>query len=387
MMGKTRVAQVDMRRGMFWKKKPTDDAEPSSSVAESASGEKALDPLAEAALDTVVGMLRAFGRHAFEITGMDLATFRLRCEAWAEHLAIGAPHPDAGTGETSGGRSERDFPGARRFVVGRRQAESAFIAQSLSDLREVIADLTERLATTLVEDQDGIQQVGAQVERLRAATTTTSLETLRQEVIVVADLLARLMDQQGQRLRGQLIELDLKVAALSEELQEVKHESSLDPLTRVFNRGAFDVTFSRLYRINSVSAQPSTLLLADLDNLKQINDRFGHQSGDEALRRFADCLVRNFPRRSDFIARYGGDEFVAILPQTPATQSERLAQRFLQAVDNLELAQDERTFKVSASVGLAELVPGESPESWLERADRALYEAKAGGRGKMTIAH
>ena len=138
------------------------------------------------------------------------------------------------------GRSERDFPGARRFVVGRRQAESAFIAQSLSDLREVIADLTERLATTLVEDQDGIQQVGAQVERLRAATTTTSLETLRQEVIVVADLLARLMDQQGQRLRGQLIELDLKVAALSEELQEVKHESSLDPLTRVFNRGAFD---------------------------------------------------------------------------------------------------------------------------------------------------
>jgi diguanylate cyclase len=376
-----------MGRGMFWKKKPAGEAEPSIEVAPSASGEKALDPLAEAALDTVVGMLRAFGRHAFEIAGADLGGFRQRCEAWAEHLANGAPHPDAGTGEAYVGRGARDFPGARRFVVGRRQAESTFIAQSLGDLREVIADLTERLATTLIEDQEGARQVGDQVERLRTATSTTSLVTLRTEVLSVADLLARLVEQHGQRLRGQLIELDLKVATLSEELQEVKHESSLDPLTRVFNRGAFDRTFSRLYRVNSVSAQPSTLLLADLDNLKQINDRFGHQSGDEALRRFADCLVRNFPRRSDFIARYGGDEFVAILPQTPAAQSERLAQRFLMAVDSLEMAHGGQMFKVSASVGLAELVTGETAENWLERADRALYEAKAGGRGRLTIAH
>ena len=372
---------------MFWKKKPTDAPEPPSEMALSASGEKALDPLAEAALDTVVGMLRTFGRHAFEIAGGDLASFRQRCEAWAEHLAIGAPHPDAGTVDAPASRSSRDFPGARRFVARRRQAESDFIAQSVGDLREVIADLTERFATTLIEDQESSRQVGEQIDRLRAATGATSLETLRTEVVTVADLLARLMEQYGQRVRGQLIELDVKVATLSEELQEVKHESSLDPLTRVFNRGAFDRTFSRLFRVNSVSAQPSTLLLADLDNLKQINDRYGHRSGDEALRRFADCLVRNFPRRSDFIARYGGDEFVAILPQTPASQSERLAQRFLDTVDHLELPHDEQTFKVTASVGLAELVPGETAENWLERADRALYDAKAGGRGRLSIAH
>ncbi len=368
---------------MFWKKKATDDEGPSPSEEPGASGGLTLDPLTEAALDTVVGILRAFGRHAFEVAGVDLATFRQRCEAWAEHLAIGAPHPEAGSGIA---RSERDFPGARRFVARRRQDEAEFIAQSLGDLREVIADLTERLATTLIEDQEGARQVGEQVERLRAATKTDSLVALRQEVTAVADLLGRLVDQHGQRLRGQLIELDLKVATLSEELQEVKHESSLDPLTRVFNRGAFDRTFSRLFRVNSVSAQPSTLLVADLDNLKQINDRYGHRSGDEALRRFADCLVRNFPRRSDFIARYGGDEFVAILPQTPASQSERLARRFLAAVHDLELPYGDTTFKVTGSVGLAELEHGESAESWLDRADKALYASKTGGRGQLTIA-
>ena len=368
---------------MFWKRRSIDDGGSSPTADTSASGGMSSDPLAEAALDTVVGMLRAFGRYAFEVAGMDLATFRQRCEAWAEHLAIGGPHPETGSGI---GRNERDFPGARRFVVKRRQDEAEFIAQSLGDLREVIADLTERLATTLVEDQESARQIGEQVERLRAATTTSSLAALRQEVTTVADLLARLLSHHGQRLRGQLIELDLKVATLSEELQEVKHESSLDPLTRVFNRGAFDRTFSRLYRVNSASAQPSTLLLADLDNLKQLNDQYGHRSGDEALRRFADCLVRNFPRRSDFIARYGGDEFVAILPQTPVTQSSRLAQRFLDTVHEVELPYGDTAYKITGSVGLAELVPGESPESWIDRADRALYAAKADGRGRLIIA-
>ena len=128
----------------------------------------------------------------------------------------------------------------------------------------------------------------------------------------------------------------MKIAALSEELHEVKHESSLDGLTRVYNRSAFDRTFLRLHRIGALSAQPSCLLMTDLDDLKQINDQYGHRSGDEALRLFADFLVRSFPRRSDFIARYGGDEFVAILPQTRVGQSERLARRFLEGIRRLE---------------------------------------------------
>jgi diguanylate cyclase (GGDEF)-like protein len=250
----------------------------------------------------------------------------------------------------------------------------------------VIADLTERLATTLVEDQDTDRKVGDQVGRLRSATELPNFDLLKREVLTVADLLARLVEGRGQRVRTQILELDLKIAALSEELHEVKHESSLDGLTRIFNRSAFDKTFLRLHRIGALSAQPSCVLMADLDNLKQINDQYGHRSGDEALRVFADYLVRSFPRRSDFIARYGGDELVAILPQTRLGQSERLATRFLDGVRNIQIAYGDGAFSITASIGLAELKRGEDAASWLERADKALYAAKTGGRNQLVVA-
>jgi diguanylate cyclase (GGDEF)-like protein len=374
---------------VFWKKKTTSEDEPlagtrtGSELDASAVG---VAQYADAALDTVVAMLRTLGRYAFDLTGIDAMAFRRQSESWAEHLAVGAPHPDQPPPAEIDQTIERDWAGARHFVLKRRQDECDYIARSIGDLREVIADLTERLATTLVEDQDANRVVGDQVERLRSAATVTSLDVLKREVVIVADLLALLVDERGKRVRGQLLELDLKIAALSEELHEVKHESSLDGLTRVYNRSAFDRTFLRLHRIGALSAQPSCLLMTDLDDLKQINDQHGHRSGDEALRLFADYLVRSFPRRSDFIARYGGDEFVAILPQTRVGQSERLARRFLEGIRRLSVSRDGQSFSMTASIGLAELKRGEDADGWLERADRALYEAKSNGRDQLVIA-
>jgi diguanylate cyclase len=338
------------------------------------------------AVDTAVDFLRSLGRHAFEIAGVDVTTFSRQCEAWAKHLAIGAPHPEITAAETADGRMHRDWAGARRFVARRREDESDFIATSLGNLREIIADLTERFATTLIEDQASDRTLTAQVERLRLASALDSLSALRNEVTTIAGLLTRLAEERNRALRGQLVALDQKVSALSEELQEVRREGSLDGLTRVFNRGAFDRAFIRMHRLSTVSADPSCIVIADLDNLKAINDQYGHRGGDEALRIFADLLVRSFPRRSDFIARYGGDEMVAILPRTPARDSARLAARFLETVKQAEVTCDGRTFSIGASLGLAEVKPGEAANAWLDRADRALYEAKSSGRGRLVVA-
>jgi len=372
---------------MLWLKKSKRETVVAEDRAESgASYGNTSDHQLDDAVDTAVDFLRSLGRHAFEITGIDVATFGRQCEAWAKHLATGAPHPEITAAETASGGLHRDWAGARRFVARRREQESEYIATSLGNLREIIADLTERFATTLIEDQASDRTLTAQVERLRVASELDSLSALRNEVTNVAGLLTRLAEDRNRTLRGQLVALDQKVSALSEELQEVRRESSLDSLTRVFNRGAFDRAFLRMHRLGAVSADPSCLVIADLDNLKTINDRYGHRAGDEALRVFADLLVRSFPRRSDFIARYGGDEMVAILPRTPARDSARLATRFLDTVKLAEVTSDGRTFTIGASLGLAEMKPGETAGAWLERADRALYEAKATGRGRLIVA-
>ncbi|MCC7367773.1 MAG: diguanylate cyclase [Chloroflexi bacterium] len=338
------------------------------------------------ALDTAVQFLRSFGQHAFEIGGVDITTFARQCDAWAKHLAIGAPHPDADPNDPAAARQPRDWVGARHFFARRREQETTAITTSLGNLREVIADLTERLATNLVEDQAGDSRLAEHVERLRAASSLESVQALQQEVSTVAGLLTCLLEDRNRVVRAQLVELDTRIAALSEELQEVRRESSLDGLTRVFNRGAFDRAFGRMFRLASVSADAACLVLVDLDHLKTINDRYGHRAGDEALRIFADHLVRSFPRRSDFVARYGGDELVAILPRTSAADSTRLATRFLESIRQVTVNSDSQPFRITSSMGLAELKRGESQAVWLDRADRALYEAKAAGRDRLVIA-
>jgi diguanylate cyclase len=378
---------------MLWlKKSKREDSAPNGGVeqgtakgrdeARDASDLRSLESGCDAAID----FLRSFGRYAFEITGVEVATFSRQCDAWASHLAIGAPHPNATGDDANAPARTRDWAGARRFVARRREDESTYISTSVSNLREVIADLTERLATTLIQDQVSDRTLTHQVERLRAASALDSVEALRQEVSSVTGLLERLAEERNRSLREQLVALDQKVAALSEELQEVKREGSLDGLTRVFNRGAFDRAFRRMHRLGAVSLDPSSLVIVDLDNLKQINDQYGHQAGDEAIRVFADHLVRSFPRRSDFVARYGGDEMVAILPRTRLRDSARLATRFLEGVRSTQVAAGGHSFTITASVGLAEMRVGEEAESWLARADRALYEAKAGGRDRLMIA-
>jgi len=357
------------------------DAAPSRFDGHAASDSASL----EAGTDTAIDFLRSFGRYAFEISGSDVSTFSRQCDAWASHLAIGAPHPNAAPEDADRPATTRDWAGARRFVARRRSDESAYISSSIDTLREVIADLTERLATTLIEDRASDRSLSEQVERLRATSALDSVVALRQEVATVTHLLARLAEDRSRMLREQLFALDQKVAALSEELQEVRRESSLDGLTRVFNRGAFDRAFPRMHRLGAVSADPSCLVIADLDNLKQSNDKHGHQAGDEAIRVFADHLVRSFPRRSDFVARYGGDEMIAILPRTPLRDSARLATRFVEGVRGAEVRGRNTTFSITASVGLAEIRIGEDADAWLARADRALYEAKAGGRDQLVV--
>jgi hypothetical protein len=158
---------------VFWKMKSASEDEPAvggrtgAAAATSAAG---TSEHADAALDTVVGMLRVLGRYAFDLTGVDASTFRRHCEAWAEHLAIGGPRPESQDAGEPRPFAERDWAGARHFVLKRRQDECDDIARSIGDLREVIADLTERLATRFLE---GIRRLSVTRDEQRYPMTAS----------------------------------------------------------------------------------------------------------------------------------------------------------------------------------------------------------------------
>ena len=132
------------------------------------------------------------------------------------------------------------------------------------------------------------------------------------------------------------------------------------------------------------ASDPACLGIVDVDYFKRFNDRYGHLAGDEALCFVADSLRGQF-RPTDMIARYGGDEFVVLLPETKIEQALQCAERVRKAVEEGDpLGEQGPPFKVTISIGVAEMQPGDVLETLLQRADSALYQAKLSGRNRIS---
>jgi diguanylate cyclase (GGDEF)-like protein len=176
------------------------------------------------------------------------------------------------------------------------------------------------------------------------------------------------------------------MAALGRALEEARREVGIDSLTRLANRKTFDEELGRAADVASLFRQPACLVLIDADHFKSVNDGYGHAAGDEVLRQLTGCLVRTFRRRDDVVARYGGEEFGIILRETVAREAMLLSERLLESVRDLGVEHAGRTIKLTVSVGIAEVQPGESSETWMQRTDQALYEAKNAGRDRISCA-
>ena len=130
---------------------------------------------------------------------------------------------------------------------------------------------------------------------------------------------------------------------------------------------------------------PLSIVMFDLDHFKQINDAHGHAAGDAVLCHVAE-LIKCKLRTSDVFARYGGEEFAAVLPETKAEGSEIVVSRLIDTLKRTPFEWGKLPIAVSASAGVTQWLPGESPEALIERADQALYSAKRAGRGRVVCA-
>ncbi|MDO7926520.1 GGDEF domain-containing protein [Pseudomonas sp. KFB-139] len=169
-------------------------------------------------------------------------------------------------------------------------------------------------------------------------------------------------------------------------LYRIAMQSALrDPLTNTGNRIAMDQNLLRETEVSHRNKQPLSLLMLDIDHFKNVNDNYGHKTGDEVLRIIAHTLKAQL-RNIDRVFRYGGEEFVIVLANTDRDCAAMVGERLRQAVLELEFHECNTALNITISLGCSTLLPAESADSLLRRADNALYVAKREGRNRLTMA-
>ena len=178
--------------------------------------------------------------------------------------------------------------------------------------------------------------------------------------------------------------MELEAKGFRDHLEEQRQKALIDPLTGLPNRAAWterlDMELARLQRYGG------ELLLAvlDIDHFKRINDDYGHLAGDKVLKIIAGELFKRL-RKTDFIARFGGEEFVLLIPSTPMEGGLKLLDTLRSAIENCPFHFRGERVTISLSGGISAFGSAESSEQVFERADQALYRAKRGGRNRIEV--
>lgn len=168
-------------------------------------------------------------------------------------------------------------------------------------------------------------------------------------------------------------------ALLTIKNRELETISTTDALTQIFNRARIDELLRKEIERARRYQRELAVMLLDIDHFKEVNDRFGHQTGDTVLKEFARIIGLNL-RQTDFLGRWGGEEFLVICPETDLSNACLIAEKLRQQIEKFNFPGiGHRT----ASFGIAGLLPGDDQETLLKRADESLYFAKKGGRNKV----
>jgi diguanylate cyclase (GGDEF)-like protein len=159
--------------------------------------------------------------------------------------------------------------------------------------------------------------------------------------------------------------------------------ATVDPLTGLANRAQFHLRATAAMADSAATAQPMALVLADVDYFKRINDEHGHDAGDKVLVRLAELMRRELSD-GDVLARWGGEEFLALLPMRDGSSAAAVAERVRQAVAAVQIEVGGRMINVTMSFGVATVTPGQDLQRATLRADHALYASKRAGRNRVT---
>ncbi len=201
--------------------------------------------------------------------------------------------------------------------------------------------------------------------------------------------LSKRLQEQNALLQQEIHERKVVQAALEKANQELERLATLDGLTQVANRRRFDEYLLQEWRRLKREQSCLSLIMCDVDYFKCFNDTYGHQAGDDCLRKVARAICKTVKRPADLVARYGGEEFAIVLPNTPLEGAILIAQFMHESIEELKIPNFHSSVSqyVTLSVGVSSTIPDchHTPEDLIAVVDKALYQAKQQGRNQTAI--
>lgn len=285
-------------------------------------------------------------------------------------------------------RTLADAQAQFRETVERQRALKEALREMKRTLKELIGVFVERVGEMAQSAVDYQARIVGYTERVRVTDNVNGLRDVLDDLMV--DMRKMQVDatrsrdevlgvgEQAERARAKVAELEAELARVSAALRE-------DALTGALNRRGLDEAVEREAARAQRYRSPLCFTVIDLDNFKKLNDRLGHQAGDEALRHLVS-VVRSMLRPSDTIGRYGGEEFVLLLPETPVEDARMVVERLQRELTRQFFLHNNEKVLITFSAGVAGMRPGETGAQALARADEAMYQAKRKGRNRVLLA-
>ena len=278
----------------------------------------------------------------------------------------------------------------QEFSVFLEQLSSRLVsaAETIAEGGHLDAERKSNSSTLDTAMRDGIEHIRHQI------SGTRDLQSLKQEVNKRLDGIGQAFEsfrEQEERIGSEsaagaralaerVIELQQKTRDAELMIEEQRRLAHTDTLTRLPNREAWTNRLQQEYQRWQRYRRPLALAVCDIDRFKNVNDRFGHAVGDAVLRAVGECVSSQL-RKTDFVARFGGEEFVFLLPETTPEQAKGAMDKVREAIAALSIeAGGRKGVTVTASFGVAGFADDDEPDRVFTRADTALYQAKAAGR-------
>jgi diguanylate cyclase len=283
---------------------------------------------------------------------------------------------------------------AATVILAETRARHARVRGERDQARNALKQLINRLLGEIGElgEHTGRfhDKVGQHVQAIEAADSIEGLAGVVRELVDESRAVQQIVGQAQQRMASEHArarQLEDQVRSLEDELRKLSDEVSTDALTQVANRRGLTQAFAAeaARREREGEGAPLAVGLIDIDNFKKLNDSLGHAAGDKALVSLA-AAVRQRLRPVDHLARFGGEEFVVLLPGTALDEAQQALTRLQRALSAALFMHDQTEVFVTFSAGVTEWRPGEPLEAALERADEALYEAKRTGKNRTCMA-